>query len=281
MRRLESGTPVTPETPLKVGDRVLVDYHGAWWEGEVLALQPNGDVKIHYSGYGSHWDETVPRCRLALDTTASATAINDDTPLSVGTMLQGQWAGIWWSAQVVAVNADKTVRIHYPGWSDSWDETVPRSRLRFAPEGDEEAVSSMASYPTSPPPAPLSFGREGTGKPVKAGTTLHAGQTVQVEWFGAWWAGEVLDVLGDGRVKIRYPGWGSGWDEAVPRSRLRLDSPGPWEELEGRPVQVRLDGGLLLAGTLIESGEDYLLLTKPDGKRILVNKDRKESCEEA
>jgi hypothetical protein len=32
------------------------------------------------------------------------------------------------------VNDDGTVRIHYRGWSDRWDEDVPRSRIQLAHE---------------------------------------------------------------------------------------------------------------------------------------------------
>jgi hypothetical protein len=207
MRRLNAGTPLTAETPLKVGDPILIEYYGSWWEGEVLALKSNGDVRIRYTGYGSDWDETVPRSRVRRSTAGAV----------VGTAAQQ----------------------HPPG------------PLRVGPGGNVNA-----------------------GKPVGPTTPLKTGDRVQIEQYGAWWAGEVLDVLEDGRIKVRYTGWGSGWDEVVPRSRLCLDVPGVWEDLEGKYLRLHLDGQVVLSGTLVERGEDYLLLTTGEGKRLLVNRAR-------
>lgn len=60
------------------------------------------------------------------------------------------------------------------------------------------------------------------------------GDHIEVAWRGkfrletqdvyqglAWWVAEVVEKSGDGKYKIRYPGWESRWDEWVPRARLR------------------------------------------------------------
>ena len=62
-----------------------------------------------------------------------------------------------------------------------------------------------------------------SGKPVTAKTPLKAGDVLQVEWGGQWWAGKVLNVSAKGDVKIHYLGWASSWDEVVPRSQLQID----------------------------------------------------------
>lgn len=62
-----SGRPVDATTPLHVGQRVLVEWHNQWYRAEVLNLLQDGNVRIHYIGFGSNWDETVPRQRLQLD----------------------------------------------------------------------------------------------------------------------------------------------------------------------------------------------------------------------
>ena len=64
------------------------------------------------------------------------------------------------------------------------------------------------------------------GGPVTADTPLKPGDTLQAKWAGMWWPAEVVEVLERGRVKIHYTGWDAQWDEAVPRSRLRLGGPG-------------------------------------------------------
>jgi hypothetical protein len=87
--------------------------------------------------------------------------------------------------------------------------------------------------------------RGNDGGPVTARTLLKAGDKVQARWAGAWWPAEVVAVLGRGRVKVHYTGWEHDWDEAVPRSRLRLGSPpdepapalpGPGPELPPGPT---------------------------------------------
>ena len=40
------------------------------------------------------------------------------------------WNGYWWPAKILAVNAGNNVRVHYLGWSDSWDEDLTPDRYR-------------------------------------------------------------------------------------------------------------------------------------------------------
>ncbi|MHC4958948.1 MAG: Tudor-knot domain-containing protein [Planctomycetota bacterium] len=64
-----------------------------------------------------------------------------------------------------------------------------------------------------------------TGRAVGQATDLDVNQPLLVEWGGQWWAGTVLEVLKDGRVKIHYTGWAARWDEVVTRQRLQLGAP--------------------------------------------------------
>ena len=69
--RLSSATPTAkrstvPATRLNAGDRVIVEWGGTNWNGRVLQLFRDGNVKIHYEGWGAEWDEVVPRTRLQL-----------------------------------------------------------------------------------------------------------------------------------------------------------------------------------------------------------------------
>jgi hypothetical protein len=269
---------VTAETALKVGDRLLIEYHGSWWDAEVLAVQSDGQVRIRYDGFDSSWDETVPRSRLNLD----ASAVTDEAPLKVGDAVQVEWYGQWWTGEVLGLEGDN-VRIHYRGFDSRWDETVPRSRLRLGQAESEPAFGGGTAFAMSGerPPPPLRFSGDNTnaGRPVGPQAALRPGDRVQIEQHAAWWAGEVLEAQADGRVKVRYTGWGSHWDEVVPRSRLRLDVPGAWEGLEGQSVQLHLDGGTVLVGVVQEVGADYLLLTPADGRQVLVNRGRMLYCE--
>ncbi len=77
---------------------------------------------------------------------------------------------------------------------------------------------------------------EPTGTLVTDDTKLSIGDVVQVNWGGnvilpdgtlaneSWWNGEVLDVQEDGKIRTRYSGWRSEWDEVVPREDLRIES---------------------------------------------------------
>jgi len=75
-----------------------------------------------------------------------------------------------------------------------------------------QAETIVGSTRTAKPP----------GTSVTPATELETGDAVLVEWGGQWWGGEVLEVLAENRVKIRYDGWGKDWDEAVARERVRL-----------------------------------------------------------
>jgi hypothetical protein len=60
------GGPVTAETALAPGAKVMAQWGNNWWEAEVLAVQPDGRVKVHYTGWDASFDEVVPRERLRL-----------------------------------------------------------------------------------------------------------------------------------------------------------------------------------------------------------------------
>lgn len=59
--------PIDADTPLEVGATVCAEWRGHWWRATVVAIEPNGEVRIHYNGWGERWDETVPRSRLHQD----------------------------------------------------------------------------------------------------------------------------------------------------------------------------------------------------------------------
>ena len=60
------GKPVYPNTELAPGDQVFIEWYGTWYPGEVIALEKDGTVSVHYSGWDDSFDEAVPRSRLSL-----------------------------------------------------------------------------------------------------------------------------------------------------------------------------------------------------------------------
>jgi hypothetical protein len=68
--------------------------------------------------------------------TVSPTGLNvtADTELSKGMLVLVEYNQSWYAADVLAVNDDGTVLIHFRGWEATWDEAVPRSRLQLVPK---------------------------------------------------------------------------------------------------------------------------------------------------
>ena len=59
-----SGIAIEPETQLEAGSIVLSYSQGRWWRAEVVALEGEDDVLIHFPGWDAKWDVTVPRGEL-------------------------------------------------------------------------------------------------------------------------------------------------------------------------------------------------------------------------
>lgn len=76
----------------------------------------------------------------------------------------------------------------------------------------QQAKVDSLSQPPDPSP----------GKPVTDETPLAPGDAIQGYKNGSWRDVTILDVMNDGRVKVHWIGFGAEWDEAVPRSRLRI-----------------------------------------------------------
>lgn len=58
-----TGLAVDDGTVLHPGQSILVEWGGQWWTGAVLWAD-GPQVRIHYRGWESSWDEVVPRTRL-------------------------------------------------------------------------------------------------------------------------------------------------------------------------------------------------------------------------
>jgi hypothetical protein len=152
------------DSGLKAGDAVRVEWGGTWWPAEVVAVRKDGKVKIHYTGWSSDWDEVVPPGRVrtgpagpdevsaplcaakgAMDSGAppadslqvhlTTTPVTEHTILRVGDAVHADYQGTWWPAEVISLESDGRLRIRYPGWDASWDEIIPRDRLRAPAAG--------------------------------------------------------------------------------------------------------------------------------------------------
>jgi hypothetical protein len=61
-----TGSSVTSDTELFVGQILLVLDSRQWYPAEILELLDDGRVKIHFRGWGSTWDKVVERTALQL-----------------------------------------------------------------------------------------------------------------------------------------------------------------------------------------------------------------------
>jgi hypothetical protein len=154
------------KSAFKVGDSVEIQWEGSWFPGQVLEVLSDGVFKIHYSGFDSSWDEVVTPARLRAPGAVAAKSgdgsqstisspsqtaggavsqpvsfdpikqlllgeqVTAKTPLEPGDAVLADWGGTYWEARVLDLQK-KNVKITYVGWDSSWNETVPRSRLRL------------------------------------------------------------------------------------------------------------------------------------------------------
>ena len=99
----------------KKGDKVEVLWSSKWYPATVLEV--NGSSwKIHYDGYGDNYDEWVGTDRIKL-------------AYKKGDKIQVKSGSTWYKSTIIEVNGSK-YKIHYDGWSDSWDEWVGKDRMK-------------------------------------------------------------------------------------------------------------------------------------------------------
>jgi hypothetical protein len=58
---------VTASTPLAAGKPVQAQWGGSYFQAEVLEVLPDDRVRIHYVGWSTNFDETVPRAKLWIE----------------------------------------------------------------------------------------------------------------------------------------------------------------------------------------------------------------------
>ena len=164
---------MTSAAQLNVQQIVQVEWSRTWFPADVLRINPNGMIRIHYRGWSSKYDEDVPLPRIqlaheagALPAPATAAAANQpDSPtlsesgqpnysgpgkvpssghkvvrytqLKPGLIVQVAWgaSGTWFPADVLKRNPNGTVRIHFRGWPDNFDEDVPLNKIQLAHDG--------------------------------------------------------------------------------------------------------------------------------------------------
>lgn len=118
-------TPSAWAAVCSVGDQAEVLWKGTWYAAKVTRVNEDQTrCFIRYTGYGSEWDEWVGQDRIRIK--GAATPADG---FSAGDEVEVQWKGSWYPASVLETKGNK-YKIHYDGYSDSWDEWVGPSRIR-------------------------------------------------------------------------------------------------------------------------------------------------------
>jgi hypothetical protein len=99
------------------GQEVQAEWGGKWWAAKILKVE--GDFHyITYPGYEAHWNEWVLARRIK------------GPPADPAKLVEVEWNGAWYPAELLKQNGQRYF-ISYVNDDGSWDEWVPRERIRF------------------------------------------------------------------------------------------------------------------------------------------------------
>lgn len=131
--------------PYRVGDRVLVEWEGNEYPASILMIESAARFRVHFEGYESIWDESVPSTRIKGKVKGHVVhpppppkvraRMNSGDKMPMSTFRQGdrvkvEWKGAYYPAIVLEVLRNERYRIHYEGYDANWDETVEVSRIQ-------------------------------------------------------------------------------------------------------------------------------------------------------
>jgi hypothetical protein len=153
-----------------IGSAVVVQWGAQWWDAHVIETPAPNVWKVHYDGWSDQWDELVgpdrirdrsaaagltrgtkPKavavtvalslllvaCTLSFvamsalrSSPAPAPAAQGSSGVVAGAIVEVQWRGTWYRAQILEVMPDGSMRVHYEGYGPEHDEVVRPRRVR-------------------------------------------------------------------------------------------------------------------------------------------------------
>ncbi len=129
------------------------------------------------------------------------------------------WNGAWYEGTILALAPGDKYRVHYSGYSSSWDEwvTLPRLRTKSGKglKGSGAVAAPKATTAPSGGPAPSAAL---TAAPAAGAYAV--GEAVTILWKGSWYPGKIIAVNG-AQYKVHYDNYSASWDEWVTASRLK------------------------------------------------------------
>lgn len=127
---------------IEVGTKLdAKDKFGRWYEGTIIALHGENQVRVHFDGWNSNFDELIVRSaeRLAplhlhsIKRKNKRKAQRRFRDFEDGDIIDCKdTMGDWYESVVLDVK-DNQVLIHYEGWPNVWDEWIDKSSSRLAP----------------------------------------------------------------------------------------------------------------------------------------------------
>ena len=127
---------------IQVGTKLdAKDKFGRWYEGTIIAMHGNDQVRVHFDGWNSNFDELMVKSpeRLAplhlhsIKRKNKRKAQRKFRDFEDGDIIDCKdTMGDWYESVVLDVKDDQ-VLIHYEGWPNVWDEWIDKSSSRLAP----------------------------------------------------------------------------------------------------------------------------------------------------
>jgi hypothetical protein len=131
----------------RVGEKVLVEWEekGPSYPAYVTVIEGPGRYRVHFDGYETIWDESVPATRIKGRVSGPVTAPpppakvkarmgnGNKAQLStfkVGDRVKVDWKNTVYPATILAVHGNERYRVHYDGYDTNWDENVEISRIQ-------------------------------------------------------------------------------------------------------------------------------------------------------
>lgn len=112
----------------------------------------------------------------------------------------------WYRAEIVRRVRRDRYTVHFPGYDERYDETLPADRLRLRDDNVPPSESASAA----------------PGRPVTSGVDLARGDAVWAYSEDDWHRAEVVRRVGPGRYLVRFIGYDERFDETLTASSLRL-----------------------------------------------------------
>lgn len=126
----------------------------------------------------------------------------------VGDEVMVEWEGKDYPAVILSASGPTKFKVHYEGYDETWDELVPRSRMKGLRVGNEIRPE---------PPAKV---RQKALEAAQS-NTYRVGDHVRVEWRERMYPAQIIDVVGKERYRVHYEGYPNEFDENVGLSRIQ------------------------------------------------------------